>query len=66
MTFSRSIMTKMIAYPEWCFHKDSVPIFLPSVRLGDIFVIYVDENVRLSGVLYELSFSVNYFYKVFA
>ena len=66
MTFSRLIMTKMIAYPECCFNKDSVSIFLPSVRLGDIFVIYVDENVRLSGVLYELSFSVNYFYKVFA
>ena len=54
MTFLRSVMTKMFAYQECCYNKDSVPNALPSVRLDDIFAFCVDENVRLSGVLFHI------------
>ena len=64
MTFLRSVMTKMFAYQECCYNKDSVPNLLPSVRLSEFFAFCVDENVRLSGVLFHIDQLI--FYKDFA
>ena len=56
LKYSHFMLIKMFVYPDCCCNKYLGVILKSNVRLGDMVMFYVDENVPISGVIFFLKY----------